>query len=133
MRDGIFNHGPYPLGNGRCLLVKELTELRNEIFPWSNCVRGLPTAVVRGLVLRPVKTHFDVLGGVALQPVEADDRIELDGVFEVVDGELVGINQARAEEGMRPQAGSTLKNCVRSDFPSLWSISPRRVDPSFLP
>lgn len=98
MRDGIFNHGPYPLGNGRCLLVKELTELRNEIFPWSNCVRSLPTAVVRGLVLRPVKMHFDVLGGVALQPVEADNRIELDGVFEVVDGELVGINQARAEE-----------------------------------
>jgi len=98
MRDGIFNHGPYPLGNGRYLLVKELTELHNDIFPWSHCVRGLPTAVVRGLVLRDVEMHFDVLGGVALQPTDADDRIELDGIFEVVDGELVDIKQSRAEE-----------------------------------
>lgn len=98
MRDGIFNHGPYPLGNGRCLLVKELTELHNDIFPWSHCVRGLPTAVVRGLVLRDVAMHFDVLGGVALQPSDADDRIELNGIFELVDGELVDIKQTRAEE-----------------------------------
>lgn len=98
MRDGIFNHGPYPLGDGRFLLVKELTELHNDIFPWSHCVRGLPAAVVRGLVLRQVKMHFDVLGGVALQPADADDRIELDAIFEVVDGELVDVSQTRAEE-----------------------------------
>ncbi len=98
MRDGIFNHGPYPLGDGRCLLVKELTELHNDIFPWSHCVSGLPTAVVRGLVLRDVAMHFDVLGGVALQLSDADNRIELNGIFELVDGELVDIKQTRAEE-----------------------------------
>jgi hypothetical protein len=98
MRDGIFNHGAYPLGQARCLLVKELTELHNDIFPWSNCVRGLPVSVVRGLVLRDVTMRFDVLGGVALQPAENDELIELDGVFEVMDGELVDISQSRADE-----------------------------------
>lgn len=98
MRDGIFNHGPYPLGQGRCLLVKELTELHNDMFPWAKCVRGLPDSIVRGLVLRDVMMSFDVLGGVALQPAETDELIELDGVFEIVDGELVDISQSGAEE-----------------------------------
>jgi hypothetical protein len=98
MRDGIFNHGPYDLGGGRCLLVKELTELHNDYFPWSTKIRELPAGFVRAMILKDVECRFDVLGGVATQPRVFDDRIVLDGLFEISKGQLIPSDESTAME-----------------------------------
>lgn len=98
MRDGIFNHGPYNLGGGRCLLVKELTELHNNYFPWSTKIRELPAGFVRAMILKDVECRFDVLGGVATQPRVFDNRIVLDGLFEISKGELIPTDESTAKK-----------------------------------
>lgn len=98
MRDGIFNHGPYDLGGGRCLLVKELTELHNAYFPWSARIRELPAGFVRAMILKDVECRFDVLGGVATQPQVFDDRIVLDGLFEISEGQLIPTGESAARK-----------------------------------
>ncbi len=98
MRDGIFNHGPYDLGGGRCLLVKELTELHNGYFPWSARIRELPAGFVRAMILKDVECRFDVLGGVATQPMVFDDRIVLDGLFEISKGQLIPTDEPAAKK-----------------------------------
>jgi len=98
MRDGIFNHGPYHLGGGRCLLVKELTELHNDYFPWSTNIRELPAGFVRAMILKDVECRFDVLGGVATQPQVFEDRIVLDGLFEVSSGQLIPTDESTAKK-----------------------------------
>jgi hypothetical protein len=95
LRDGIFNHGTYDLGDGRNLLVKELTDLHNDFFPWAKKLRGTPAGLVRALVFKDVRFHFDVLGGVATEPLTADDRIVVDGLFEVSGGQLSACDDAR--------------------------------------
>jgi len=95
LRDGIFNHGPYDLGAGRFLLVKELTDLHNNFFPWVKELCEAPVGLVRALVFKDVRFHFDVLGGVATQPLTADDRIVVDGFFEVSSGQLSPCDDAR--------------------------------------
>ncbi len=94
MRDGIFNHGPYDLGGGHCLLVRELTELHNDYFPWSTNIRKLPAGFVRAMILKDVECRFDVLGGVATQPQVFEDRIVLDGLFEISKGRLVPTDES---------------------------------------
>jgi hypothetical protein len=98
MRDGIFNHGPYDLGGGRCLLVKELTELHNDYFPWSTQIRALPAGFVRAMILKDVECRFDVLGGIATQPQVFEDRIVLDGLFEISKGQLVPTDESAAKK-----------------------------------
>jgi len=98
MRDGIFNHGPYDLGGGRCLLVKELTELHNGYFPWSARIRELPAGFVRAMILQDVECRFDVLGGIATQPQVFDDRIVLDGLFEISAGRLIPTDESAARK-----------------------------------
>lgn len=45
-RDGIFGHGPYPLGDGRTLAVREYTDLANDFLPWTDESVRLPLAAV---------------------------------------------------------------------------------------
>lgn len=34
-RDGIFDHGPYRLGDGRVAMFKDFTDLQSEFLPWA--------------------------------------------------------------------------------------------------
>jgi hypothetical protein len=41
-RDGFFEHGPYPLEDGRIAVIKDFTDLRSEFLPWSAPETRLP-------------------------------------------------------------------------------------------
>jgi len=70
-RDGIFNHGPYPLGDGTVLVVKELTNLQARFLPWITKERWLPVSkVVVAMVMEGVECRFDMFGGLYTAPHE---------------------------------------------------------------
>jgi hypothetical protein len=68
-RDGIFNHGPYPLEDGSLLVVKELTDLQNTFMPWVTPDRRLAVSrVVIPIVLKDVEAWFDMFGTLYTEP-----------------------------------------------------------------
>jgi hypothetical protein len=68
-RDGIFNHGPYELADGRRLVVKELTDLQNQFMSWVTEDVWLSTPrIVVPIVLRDVTCRFDMFGTLYTEP-----------------------------------------------------------------
>lgn len=75
-RDGIHQHGPYRLGEGRSLWVKEFTDLQCRYMPSASDETRLDVSrVVIALVLRDVDIRFDIFA-VYCEPENYFDRIE---------------------------------------------------------
>jgi hypothetical protein len=75
-RDGTFNHGPYPLGDGRVMVVKEITDLQNRFLPWIGRSRWLSVSkIVVPYVAKSVDFRFDMMGTMYANPQEFTDRI----------------------------------------------------------
>ncbi len=69
-RQAVFNHGPYPSGSGRLLLVREFADLAGSDYCWmsdiATDVPGGRIAVV--LELADAQVAFDLFGVVKLTP-----------------------------------------------------------------
>jgi hypothetical protein len=78
-RDGLFAHGPYALASGDSrdvIIVREFTDLQNTYLPWAGTqARNLYSNLALVLVLRDVRTRFDLFGGVRIEPSDYEDRI----------------------------------------------------------
>jgi hypothetical protein len=123
MRDGIFNHGPYPAGEGRVLLVRELSDLKNDFLPWASHVPELPVrAILRAMVIRDARIRFDVIGNLEVEPADFESRIERDGLFRVEEDrwEPIGESAAKAIE----QAFSVAQSALFAHF-ATWNEAQR--------
>ena len=85
-RVGVFHHGPYDLGGGEVLLVRELVGLDDRFLPWELPVRPPLPNVARVLRLRGVGARVDLFGSLVTDPVEYADRIVAEAVLAVEDG-----------------------------------------------
>jgi hypothetical protein len=56
-RDGIFHHGPYDIGQGEQMVVKDFTDLQNDFLPWSGELTRLPVQAVSVIYVLPRKAH----------------------------------------------------------------------------
>lgn len=85
-RDSIFCHGPYPLGNGRVMVLREFKELRNEYCPRVR-VDGRPVTVrsptpipfeevALAIVVRDVNFRFDMFGTLYAEPESYMEHVE---------------------------------------------------------
>lgn len=75
-RDGIFHHGPYPLGDGTVLVLKELTDLQNRFMPWMNDSRRLSTSrIAVPMLLQGVECRFDMFGTLYAEMKDYFDHI----------------------------------------------------------
>ncbi len=74
-RVGVFHHGPYPLGDGDILIVKELVGLRDDFLPWELAERPHVDAVARVMRLRGVDVKIDLFGSMVAKPFEYADQI----------------------------------------------------------
>ncbi|MFT4128109.1 MAG: hypothetical protein QM662_18005 [Gordonia sp. (in: high G+C Gram-positive bacteria)] len=85
-RDGIHQHGPYDIGDGRTILFKEFTDLQGKYMPDKTEDLLLPVSrVVVALVLRNVMVRFDIFA-IFAEPENVFDH--LDGVAIYVDDDL---------------------------------------------
>jgi hypothetical protein len=90
-RDGIFDHGLYPVPDGTRLLVREINDLANDFLPWSTpavrmSVSGI--AVVQGY--READLRFDLFGTSSAEEEGSTGAIERIGIL------------ARDASGVRP-------------------------------
>jgi hypothetical protein len=67
-RDGINHHGPYDLGDGRVLLVKEHTDIQNLYLPWGPDHQAEVSRIVIAMVLENAKCRVDFVGGLHIEP-----------------------------------------------------------------
>ena len=83
-RDALMMHGPYPLGNGRSLVMFECNDLNWRLFPqfplpgqrWEIPDKGFEAGdLAIGLVLRDVEVQADRMGTLYVTPWSAD-RVE---------------------------------------------------------
>lgn len=56
-RDGIFHHGPYGIGRGEQVVVKDFTDLQNDFLPWATQSTRLPVSTVSVVYVLPREVH----------------------------------------------------------------------------
>ncbi|ANQ75660.1 MULTISPECIES: hypothetical protein [Rhodococcus] len=92
-RDGIHHHGPYPLGDGRVMLVKEFTDLQGQYMPSKTDEHRLDVSrIVIALVLRDVDIRFDIFA-IFAEPENYLDRAEAVQILAGDDLEPITIDQ----------------------------------------
>ncbi|QEC50533.1 hypothetical protein FSW04_25080 [Baekduia soli] len=106
-RDGIFGHGPYPLGDGRVLYLKEFNDLRNDYLPWAaTAVRNPLDHVAVSYVAHDVQVSCDMFGSIRVEPGDPSDRLDgvavltrgADGALRALDDdEIVAVQHAAAD------------------------------------
>jgi len=85
-RVGVFNHGPYDLGDGEVLVVKELVGLHDSFLPWELPVRPSVENICRLMRLRGVNVKIDLFGSLVTSPFEYDESIVADRLLTVEGG-----------------------------------------------
>jgi hypothetical protein len=85
-RVGAFHHGPYELGGGEALLVRELVGLDDRFLPWDLPARPPVPNVARVMRVRGLEARVDLFGSLVTDPVEYADRIVAEAVLTVEDG-----------------------------------------------
>jgi len=86
-RVGVFHHGPYPLGNGETLIVKELVGLREDFYPWAKFHTALPCDnIAWAMRLRAVRSKIVLFGSLTTEPRDYARSIVAEGLFTAEDG-----------------------------------------------
>jgi hypothetical protein len=85
-RVGVVHHGPYPLGDGDVLLVKELVGLREDFYPWADLENRPPCPNIAHVMrLRGVRSQIVLFGTLTTEPGDYANHIVAERTF-VVDG-----------------------------------------------
>jgi len=87
-RVGVHSHGPYPLGPGEVLVVKELVGLRDRFIDLEVDERPHLDTIVRVMRLRDVRASIDLFGSLGTDPFEYEDRVLAEAVLTVEGGRL---------------------------------------------
>ncbi|MGZ6931512.1 MAG: hypothetical protein ACXVK4_13325 [Acidimicrobiia bacterium] len=92
-RAGYQDSGPYPLPDGRCVLVRDFNEFGVGYFPWSREVCGeLPHAnLTCAFVLDDVRVTANDWGTSTTDPVEYFERLERFAMFDSTGGVLTPV------------------------------------------
>ncbi|MEA2167438.1 MAG: hypothetical protein QOF76_738 [Solirubrobacteraceae bacterium] len=108
-RDGIHQHGPYDVGDGRVLCVKEYSDLQSRFQPGITDEFRLPTSrIVVAMVLRDVDVRADLFT-VHVTPDDYFSHIE--GVLILAGDDLKPITQNELTE-----IGEASRNAQRKFF-----------------
>lgn len=86
-RVGVFHHGPYPVEGGDVIIVKELTGLREDFYPWARLQARLPyDRLAYVMRLSNVKPKITLFGTLTTEPSDYKSQIVAREVFVVDDG-----------------------------------------------
>lgn len=108
-RIGVFHHGPYPVGDGEVLVVKEMVGLQEDFYSWATPDVRLPvTGIARVMRLRGTQVKIVHMGSMTTEPSNYQESIVAEELFACEDGalrplladEVAGITQAAANAQM---------------------------------
>jgi hypothetical protein len=113
-RSGYQDTGPYPLPDGRTLLLRAYNRLNVSHFPWSEEVsKGMPQRELLGaFVLRDATLRVTDFGTSMTQPDDYWPRVDAFAFFDVSSGELVRIDDAQ-RDALAQAAKSAQKQLYR--------------------
>jgi hypothetical protein len=99
-RSGYQDTGPYPLGDGRVLLLRSFNRLARSHFPWSaDVAAALPYSdVLAAFVLDDVDLRVTDFGTSVTKPEDYLPRVTEFGLFDIEDGTLTSIDAAGGEQ-----------------------------------
>ncbi|MCS6817429.1 MAG: hypothetical protein N0A16_00050 [Blastocatellia bacterium] len=98
-RVGIFHHGPYPLSDGTCLLIKEQLGLQDDFYSWADESVRLPVAHLTCVMrLKDVAVRIGLFGSLWTDPKEYSRNVIAYGLF------------TTEEAGLRPVALEELED-----------------------
>jgi hypothetical protein len=99
-RSGFQDTGPYPLADGRTLLLRAYNRLGVSHFPWSAEVSAaMPQREVLGaFVLRDAQLRVTDFGTSLTQPDDYWPRVEEFAFFDVSSGSLVAIDESSRDD-----------------------------------
>ncbi len=99
-RAGYQDTGPYPLADGRTLLVRDFNEMAVSHFPWSTEVGpNLPHAnLTVALVLEGVDVRCNDWGTTVTDPVDYLNHVVAAGFFDSTGGTLTPVPNARLDD-----------------------------------
>jgi hypothetical protein len=81
-RVGVGDSGPYPLPDGRTLLVRDYYQLGHSDFAWSSVAAGVPYSnLTAALVLDGVDVHVNDWGTSLTDPEDYLDRLSAFGLY----------------------------------------------------
>lgn len=81
-RVGVFHHGPYPVEGGDVIIVKELTGLRENFYPWARLDAQLPyDRLAYVMRLSNVKSKLVLFGTLATEPRDYKSQIVAREIF----------------------------------------------------
>ena len=110
MRIGIFHHGPYELGDGEQLVIKELVGLRDRFLSWDIDEPPAVDSYLRVMRLRGVKSKIDLFGSFTPDPADYSEHIVAEGLFtpdaggglrELSSAEMAEINTAASNSQLK--------------------------------
>jgi hypothetical protein len=88
-RDGSFDHGPYPVGGGRVMVVRDFTDLQSQYLPWSTPeVRLSQPAISIALVLPETCIPEFNWAGTMTCATDVYEHFEAAAIFGVSNGRL---------------------------------------------
>lgn len=108
-RIGVFHHGPYPVGDGEVLVVKEMVGLQEDFYSWATPDVRLPvTGIARVMRLRGTQVKIVHMGSMTTEPSNYQERIVAEELFACENGalrplladEIASITQAAANAQM---------------------------------
>jgi hypothetical protein len=93
-RSGYQDSGPYPLPDGRLVLLRHFVKVGPSDFPWSHEIaKEMPhSTVLLAFVLRDVAFGVSDFGTAVTQPEDYLPHVEAFGAFATSDGTLVPLN-----------------------------------------
>jgi hypothetical protein len=99
-RDGIFGHGPYPVRDGRQLVVLEFTDLQNQFLPWAQTAARNPYPnLALALLLKDARASFHLFGSMLIDPPDFAPCVDAAGLFtRTEDGEVHVVPQTMLKE-----------------------------------
>ena len=113
-RSGYQDTGPYPLGDGRVLLLRAYNRLGGSHFPWSAEVSAAMThrELLGAFIVRDVRLRVTDFGTSMTEPEDYWPRVEAYGFFDVSSGALVPIDRGQ-RDALATAAKSAQKKLYR--------------------
>lgn len=124
-RAGYQDTGPYPLGDGRVLLVRDFSKMGGSDFPWSSVVSGVPYRnLTAAFVLDGVEVEVNDWGTSITRPEDYLEHVAAFGLYTTDGGPLEQVPAAEYEN-----IRSAFRDAQRRLYRHIASMSRReRVD-----
>jgi phosphohistidine swiveling domain-containing protein len=106
-RDGVFGRGPYDIGDGSQMFIREINDLQNDYLPWAATDAQNPHANVIFAYQADVQVACDVFGTLVVRSAGLDERLRATSVMTREGSELRPLSQSELQLAEKAASAAT--------------------------